>query len=69
MKKIHFIGFGALIFLFTLLNVFVVVAQKQHQLSSGEILHHMNNLNVLGSVLYVAAHPDYENTRLIAHMA
>ncbi|MEO8884482.1 MAG: PIG-L family deacetylase [Mucilaginibacter sp.] len=27
------------------------------------------NLNVLGSVLYVAAHPDDENTRLLAYMA
>ncbi|MEY5045722.1 MAG: hypothetical protein RL713_947 [Bacteroidota bacterium] len=69
MKKIHFFGFGALTFLFTVVNVFVVVAQKQHQMSSGEILHHMKKLNVLGSVLYVAAHPDDENTRLIAHMA
>ena len=69
MKKIHFFGFGALTFLFTVVNVFNVVAQKQHQMSSGEILHHMKKLNVLGSVLYVAAHPDDENTRLIAHMA
>ena len=69
MKKIHFFGFGALTFLFTVVNAFIVVAQKQHQMSSGEILHHMKKLNVLGSVLYVAAHPDDENTRLIAHMA
>lgn len=27
------------------------------------------NLNVLGSVLYVAAHPDDENTRLLAYLA
>ena len=26
-------------------------------------------LNVLGSVLYVAAHPDDENTRLLAYLA
>ncbi|MFM1795077.1 MAG: hypothetical protein RL642_1462 [Bacteroidota bacterium] len=69
MKKILFIGFGALNFLFIQLNPLQTSAQKQHQLNSGEILHHMKRLNVLGSVLYVAAHPDDENTRLIAHMA
>ncbi len=44
-------------------------AQKPQQWSSGEILHAMKKLNVLGSVLYMAAHPDDENTRLIAYMA
>ncbi|NJN25899.1 MAG: PIG-L family deacetylase [Cyclobacteriaceae bacterium] len=29
----------------------------------------LKKLNVLGTVLYVAAHPDDENTRLITHMA
>jgi LmbE family N-acetylglucosaminyl deacetylase len=29
----------------------------------------LNKLNVLGSVLYVAAHPDDENTRLLAYLA
>jgi hypothetical protein len=30
---------------------------------ASQILHDIKNLNVLGSVLYVAAHPDDENTR------
>ncbi|RCH53808.1 LmbE family protein [Mucilaginibacter hurinus] len=34
-----------------------------------DIQHHLRDLNVLGSVLYVAAHPDDENTRLLAYMA
>lgn len=55
-----------LLFFMTALCAF---AQKQRQWSSGEILHQMKQLNVLGSVLYVAAHPDDENTRLIAYMA
>ena len=38
-------------------------------MSSDEILHSIKKLKILGSVLYVAAHPDDENTRLIAHMA
>lgn len=38
-------------------------------LSSSEILLKMERLNVLGSVLYFAAHPDDENTRLISYLA
>ncbi len=36
---------------------------------SSEILLNLNKLNVLGSVLYVAAHPDDENTLLLAYLA
>ena len=39
------------------------------QLDSAAILHRMHELEVLGSVLYVAAHPDDENTRLISHLS
>lgn len=35
----------------------------------GEILSNLKKLNVLGSVLYVAAHPDDENTLLLAYLA
>ncbi len=41
----------------------------QHQKSSAEILEGIKKLNVLGSVLYVAAHPDDENTRVIAALS
>jgi LmbE family N-acetylglucosaminyl deacetylase len=37
--------------------------------TSSEILQKIKKLNVLGTVLYVAAHPDDENTRLIAWLA
>ena len=37
--------------------------------SASEIHHSIKKLQVLGSVLYVAAHPDDENTRLLAYMA
>src|SRR5476649_2394566 len=33
------------------------------------IQQNFKKLNVLGSVLYVAAHPDDENTRLLAYLA
>ena len=36
---------------------------------SSEILLNLKKLNVLGSVLYVAAHPDDENTLLLAYLA
>lgn len=42
---------------------------SQHQPSSAEIKLKLKKLNYLGSVLYVAAHPDDENTRAIAYLA
>jgi LmbE family N-acetylglucosaminyl deacetylase len=47
----------------------VTYAQKSSQWSAGEILHNIKKLDVLGAVLYMAAHPDDENTRLLAHLA
>ena len=45
-------------------------AQAQsEQLDAAQILHRMEELGVLGSVLYVAAHPDDENTRLIGWLS
>jgi len=44
-------------------------AQAPETLGSAEIFLRLKKLNVLGSVLYVAAHPDDENSRLIAYMA
>ena len=37
--------------------------------SSGEIYNQLQRLNFLGSVLYIAAHPDDENTRLISYFS
>lgn len=44
-------------------------AQTPKTYTSSEILLGLKKLNVLGSVMYIAAHPDDENTRLIAYMA
>ncbi|MEO9967781.1 MAG: PIG-L family deacetylase [Reichenbachiella sp.] len=44
-------------------------AQKPKKPNAAEIQLMLQKLNVLGSVLYVAAHPDDENTRVIAYMA
>ena len=44
-------------------------AQQPQKPSSVEIYNQIKKLNFLGSVLYIAAHPDDENTRLITYMA
>ncbi len=44
-------------------------AQAPKTYTSSEILLQLKKLNVLGSVLYIAAHPDDENTRLLAYLA
>ncbi len=43
-------------------------AMAQHSTAS-QIVQRIQKLKVLGSVLYVAAHPDDENTRLITYLA
>ena len=48
---------------------FAVTAQAPATVTSADIYLRLKKLNVLGSVLYVAAHPDDENSRLIAYMA
>jgi LmbE family N-acetylglucosaminyl deacetylase len=46
-----------------------LLAQKPPKLTSVEIYNQIQKLNFLGSVLYIAAHPDDENTRLISYLA
>jgi LmbE family N-acetylglucosaminyl deacetylase len=46
-----------------------VPAQMPETINASEILLRMKKLEVLGSVLYIAAHPDDENTRLLAWLA
>ena len=41
----------------------------QRQPSGGELLRQIERLSVVGNVLYVAAHPDDENTRLLAYLS
>jgi LmbE family N-acetylglucosaminyl deacetylase len=58
-----------LVFFFLLLPSFVAFSQTPKTYTSSEILLQLKKLNVLGSVLYIAAHPDDENTRLLAYLA
>ncbi|NVO30452.1 PIG-L family deacetylase [Hymenobacter lapidiphilus] len=51
------------------LHAFTAQAQAPKTYSSSEILLGLKKLNVLGSALYIAAHPDDENTRLLAYLA
>ncbi|NAS29980.1 LmbE family protein [Flavobacteriaceae bacterium R38] len=44
-------------------------AQAPKKLSATEIYESVQKLNFLGTALYIAAHPDDENTRLIAYLA
>lgn len=55
---------SALIFLFP----FLLKAQMQ-QMNAADIALGIEKLNVNASVLYIAAHPDDENTRLLAYLA
>jgi hypothetical protein len=47
----------------------VAFAQAPQKLNSVEIYEQVQKLNFLGKVLYVAAHPDDENTKLITYFS
>ncbi len=51
------------------LGSFGANAQAPDKPNSAELYQSIKQLNVLGSVLYVAAHPDDENTRLISYLS
>lgn len=53
----------------TLFSFSVLNAQQPVKPSAVELYNQIQKLNFLGSVLYIAAHPDDENTRLISYMA
>ena len=57
-----------------LLALFITIiqsvwAQQPVKPNSVDIYHQIQKLNFLGSVLYIAAHPDDENTRLISYLS
>ena len=60
--------FLASIFALLLMSEYVR-AQMPETINASEILLRMKKLEVLGSVLYIAAHPDDENTRLLAWLS
>ncbi len=56
-------------FSFFLILLWAMPGFSQTTLSSSEIYLGLKKLNTLGTVLYVAAHPDDENTRLLSYLA
>ena len=56
-------------FFFILLLHFQLYGQQQNVRSADEIYAAIEKLGVLANVLYVAAHPDDENTRMISYLA
>ena len=66
MKKIF--TQNAILFILVLVHS-VTFAQTPKTYTSSEILQQVKKLNVLGAVLYIAAHPDDENTRLLAYLS
>ncbi|MGB0878960.1 MAG: PIG-L family deacetylase [Polaribacter sp.] len=46
-----------------------VFSQKPQKLTSNQMYEKLQKLNFLGTALYIAAHPDDENTRLIAYLS
>ncbi|WP_297706943.1 PIG-L family deacetylase [uncultured Eudoraea sp.] len=57
------------LFIGLFLGVQSVLAQVPKKSSSSDIFHSLQKLNFLGSALYIAAHPDDENTRLISYLS
>ena len=57
-----------ILFFFLLLNT-KGLAQQPVKPNAVELYNQIQKLNFLGSVLYIAAHPDDENTRLISYLS
>ncbi|NNJ88172.1 MAG: PIG-L family deacetylase [Eudoraea sp.] len=52
-----------------LLSIALNYGQAPNRSSSTDIYHNLEKLNFLGSAMYLAAHPDDENTRLISYLS
>lgn len=64
----HFIKHSLSVFLALIFSL-ITYAQEPKQMSASEIELGLKKLGFLGSVLYVAAHPDDENTSLIGYFS
>ena len=55
---------------FTLfISISFLFAQQPDKPTTSEIFHNLQKLNFLGSAMYIAAHPDDENTRIISFLS
>ena len=59
--------FKRILFLFIIICTAYIFSQPKELLNSSEIKIALNRLNTLGTVLYVAAHPDDENTAFLTY--
>ena len=57
-----------IILIFTFISIHSYSQQRQ-DMTSADILLKLQKLKSIGSVLYIAAHPDDENTRLLTYLA
>lgn len=55
-------------FLLIFIGTFTTRAQQYRPLPAGDIYQRLQQLQVMGTVMYVAAHPDDENTRLLSYL-
>jgi LmbE family N-acetylglucosaminyl deacetylase len=58
-----------LLLLISFISSEFIFAQAPKSYSSADLLLQLQKLEVFGSVLYIAAHPDDENTRLLGYLA
>lgn len=58
-----------LFFLLLIVSFVKPIHSQNNSLNSSEIIQGLKKLNTIGSVLYIAAHPDDENTRLLGYLA
>ena len=60
---------ASLLICLVILTPQVLQAQAPKKLNAAEIKQALNKLEVLGTAMYLAAHPDDENTRMIAYLS
>lgn len=65
----HLIRHTISVFMLGCLFLLTANAQPTRRASAGEIQHALKKLTVLGSALYVAAHPDDENTTVLSWLS
>ena len=64
MQKLTFVSL-----LFYFFSIQLIAAQQPPKPTAVEIYNQIQKLNFLGTVLYIAAHPDDENTKLISYLS
>lgn len=66
---LHIMNFRLSAICYFIISPLLVFGQTSVQYSSAEIKLGIKKLNTVGSALYIAAHPDDENTRLLSYLA